>query len=107
MPTYTATTTVHRKNTFSTAWKRAITSCGKWIFKRLHTRHTDTEEVIAGRLAKASAELEWISRYDYVIVNDDLDAAINKAVAVISAEECKSWRNENLIASIKKMYEIK
>ncbi len=77
------------------------------LSKRLHKRHTDTEEVIAGRLAKASAELEWISRYDYVIVNDDLDAAINKAVAVISAEECKSWRNENLIASIKKMYEIK
>ncbi len=71
---------------------------------RLRGRHTDSEEVIAGRLAKASAELEWISKYDYLIVNDQLDTAVEEASAVLQAEEDKAARLTHRIAALKENY---
>ena len=71
---------------------------------RLRGRHTDSDEVIAGRLAKASAELEWISKYDYLIINDDLNTAIEDAAAVLQAEEKKADRLTHRIAVLKEQY---
>ena len=71
---------------------------------RLRSRQTDTEEVIAGRLSKAREELDWIDRYDYVIVNDDLDTAIDDAASIIKAEQCKVMRNVKNIAQTKELY---
>lgn len=71
---------------------------------RLRGRHTDSDEVIAGRLAKASAELEWIPKYDYLIINDDLDTAIEDAAAVLQAEEKKADRLTHRIAVLKEQY---
>lgn len=72
--------------------------------ERLRGRHTDTNEVIAGRLSKARKELDWIDKYDYLIVNDDLDTAISKASAILTAEECKVTRNTKAIAKTKELY---
>lgn len=72
---------------------------------RLRGRHTDSDEVIQARLAKARTELEWIDRYDYVIVNDQLDAAIARGSAILMAEECKVMRNMQCIAETKKAYQ--
>ena len=77
------------------------------LSQRLHLRRTDSDAVIAKRLAKAGAELDWIGNYDYVIINDDLKTAVDLAASIIRAEECRSCRNDNLIASIKKMYMTK
>jgi len=44
---------------------------------RLENRSTDTDEVIAGRLKMATREIQRISEYDYLVVNDDLDVAAN------------------------------
>ena len=41
--------------------------------RRLKGRGTETDDVIAGRLSRASEESEGIGEYDYIIVNDDLD----------------------------------
>lgn len=71
---------------------------------RLRGRHTDSDEVIAGRLAKASAELEWIPKYDYLIINDDLDTAIEDVAAVLQAEEEKAARLTHRIAVLKENY---
>ena len=71
---------------------------------RLRGRHTDSDEVIAGRLAKASAELEWIPKYDYLIINDDLNTAIEDAAAVLQAEEKKADRLTHRIAVLKEQY---
>lgn len=73
--------------------------------ERLRGRHTDSDEVIAARLAKARNELEWIDKYDYVIVNDDLGEAIQKAAAVLKAEECRVMRNANCIEETKQAYQ--
>ncbi len=71
---------------------------------RLRGRHTDSDEVIAGRLAKASAELEWIPKYDYLIINDELDTAVEEASAVLQAEEDKAARLAHRIAVLKENY---
>lgn len=73
--------------------------------ERLRGRHTDSDEVIAGRLSKAKEELEWIDQYAYIVVNDDLDKAIAEAEAIVMAESCATGRNENRIKELKKLYQ--
>jgi len=55
---------------------------------RLHGRGTDSEEVIARRLDDARTELGTWRQYDYLIVNDDIDAAVSELRAVLCAARC-------------------
>lgn len=57
--------------------------------RRLVTRETDSAEVIATRLSNARVEVGFAPRYNYWIVNDELDAAVARMKAVITAEECR------------------
>ena len=57
--------------------------------RRLRSRGTDTDAVIATRLKNARHEVGFASRYRYWIINDELDAAVNRMNAVITAEECR------------------
>ena len=75
------------------------------LANRLKNRHTDSENVIAGRLAKVKDELEWLSEYEYVVVNDVLELAVERAAAIIVAEQCKVSRNYHLITSIHAQFE--
>ncbi len=56
---------------------------------RIYGRGTESEEVIKTRLNNANKELEEAERYDYLIVNDKLDQAIEKLKSVIIAERCR------------------
>lgn len=76
------------------------------LSRRLRNRRTDSDEVIQKRLDKARTELDWIDKYDYLIVNDDLETAVSKAKAVITAEACRSRRNSGIIENLKKMYTL-
>ena len=76
------------------------------LSQRLRNRRTDSDEVIQKRLDKARTELDWIDKYDYLIVNDDLEIAVSKAKAVITAEACRSRRNSGIIENLKKMYTL-
>ena len=51
--------------------------------RRLVGRGTDTPEVIESRVAKASYELTFASRFDRVIVNDDLEQAKAETLRVV------------------------
>ena len=53
--------------------------------RRLRGRATDSEEVIAKRVAKAEFELSKASEFDHVVVNDDLDTAVDETIAIINA----------------------
>jgi guanylate kinase len=53
--------------------------------RRLGGRGTDSEEVIARRMAIAQEELRFADRYDHGIVNDELGIAVDELVAVITA----------------------
>ena len=58
--------------------------------RRLAGRATDSEDVIAARLENARGELEQAHWYDYIIINDQLDAAVASFAAVIAAERCRT-----------------
>jgi guanylate kinase len=54
----------------------------KELKHRLSSRGTDTQEVIQGRIEMATREVQRISEYDYLIINDDLDAAAEELVTI-------------------------
>ncbi len=67
--------------------------------KRLRNRSRDTretEEQIRSRMEKASAEISHWAEYDYVIINKDIDEAIDQAQLILDAERTKRRRVKGL-----------
>lgn len=64
--------------------------------RRLRGRAQDSDEVIAGRMAKSRDEISHWAEYDYVLVNDDLDACFARLVAIVEAERLKRDRQPGL-----------
>ena len=62
--------------------------------KRLRKRATETEEDILKRLATAKGELKEAHNYDYVVVNDKLEDAVEDVKAIIKAEKLRYLRNK-------------
>lgn len=58
--------------------------------ERLIGRGTETPEKIAKRLNTAGKELSYCGKYDYVVVNDDLDIAVEDIRSIIRAEKIKA-----------------
>lgn len=57
---------------------------------RLRTRAQDTEAVIARRLAAAREEISHLAEFDYVIINDDFDRAVEDMCAVVRASRLRT-----------------
>ena len=72
--------------------------------RRLHTRAQDSHEVIARRLARARGEIERWPDYDYVIVNDDFDAAYARLARLYLAERDRRLRNPWIGAFVKELF---
>lgn len=70
------------------------------LAQRIYKRGTDSLEVIKKRLSCAQGEIHCALKYHYVIVNDDLEAAVQKAKSIIQAEKCRMGRNTGLIDDI-------
>ncbi|MDF1631779.1 guanylate kinase [Mycoplana sp. MJR14] len=70
---------------------------------RLHRRAEDTEEVIATRLANSRAEIEHWHEYDYVILNDDLDAAFDAVQSIVKAERLRRDRRHGMFDFVTKL----
>ena len=73
--------------------------------KRLRDRNTDSEEVIQYRMKRAERELSHWDGYDYVVVNDDLDACFEKVHTILQAEREKRSRKPGLIGFIRERQE--
>ena len=71
--------------------------------RRLRARAQDSDEVIAGRMAKASDEMSHWAEYDYVIVNTDLDASVSKVQSILEAERLKRERQVGLFDFVEKV----
>ena len=69
--------------------------------KRLTGRGTETEEVIAQRLQRAKEESVGIEKYDYIVVNDDLDECVEEVHDIISAAHMAPSRNLDFINTIR------
>jgi len=61
---------------------------------RIRSRGTETEDQITTRLGKANAEMKLIGKYDYVIVNDEVDQVIGSVECILAAERLKVSRNK-------------
>lgn len=62
---------------------------------RIINRGTETEALVLNRLKEAKKEIDMMSAYDYVVVNDDVDVAVSKIKAIITSEHCNRERIEN------------
>jgi len=67
---------------------------------RLIGRGTESAQAVERRFATAYRELEYIEKYDYIVVNDILDRAIARVEDIISAERCRCVRNGELIGKL-------
>lgn len=70
---------------------------------RLHSRAKDSEDVIAGRMAKASDEISHWAEYDYIVINDDLDTSHRAITAILSAERLKRRRQTGLSGFVREL----
>ncbi len=69
--------------------------------RRLRARRTDSDEVINGRMARASSEISHWDGYDYVMVNDDLDVCFEKVRTILNAEREHRSRQTGLIGFVR------
>lgn len=67
---------------------------------RIYKRGTDSLETIKKRLSCASTELASAYNYHYVVINDSVEAAVDKVSAILTAEKCRVERNTLLIKNI-------
>ena len=72
----------------------------KELRRRLHKRGTETEDVIEKRIAQSSREIALASKYDYIIVNDALEDAVNDFFSVVRAEQLKAENAAKVIIDI-------
>lgn len=63
---------------------------------RLRGRAQDSDEVIAGRMAKSRDEISHWAEYDYVIVNKDIDQAFEELLTILKAERARRDRQPGL-----------
>ena len=60
--------------------------------QRLRGRSKDSDDQIVRRLAVARSEVDEYSHYDYLVINDELDTAVERLQAIITAERARTQR---------------
>lgn len=69
--------------------------------RRLEGRGTETDEVIRSRLHRAVEEAEFMERYDYILINDDLEECVDELHRLIQAQHRRTGQNTDFIAEMK------
>lgn len=69
--------------------------------KRLINRATESEEKIMERFQTAYNEINHMTKYNYVVINDHIKDAVNKVKSIISAEKCRVDRIEEVYLNSK------
>lgn len=69
--------------------------------RRLAGRGSESEEVIRARLDRAKEEAEGMDCYDYLLINDDLDACVEEMHRIIQAQHAKMSNNRRFIERIR------
>ena len=71
--------------------------------RRLEARAQDSEEVIDSRMERARAEISHWDAYDYVVINEDVDACFAKVREILDAERMKRQRQTGLIPFVREL----
>lgn len=72
----------------------------KELKRRLEQRGDNSEEEVKRRLIHAEEEIKAAEKFDYIIVNDDLEKALKNLQAIITSERLRAKRNLSLIEKI-------
>lgn len=70
---------------------------------RIVNRGTESDVLVANRLDAAKEEIEMMDAYDYVVVNDQVEVAVDKVQAIVKSEHCK---RERVAKQYKKVLEV-
>jgi len=73
------------------------------LHRRLTSRATDSVEVVNSRMERARAEISHWAEYDYVVINDDVDACFAKVREILHAERMKRTRQTGLIDFVRNL----
>ena len=71
--------------------------------RRLRGRGTETESVIQGRLQRAVEEAKQADFYQYIVVNDNLEEAVQRLDAILTASHCSFVDNQNKMKEVFKL----
>jgi len=71
--------------------------------RRLRDRRTDADAVIAERMRRAAGEISHWAEYDYVLVNEDIDACTAKVRAILHAERMRRARQPGLVPFVRSL----
>jgi len=64
--------------------------------RRLHTRAQDSDAVVRARMAKAADEMSHWAEYDYIVVNEDVEASVAAVRSILEAERLRRERRIGL-----------
>ena len=73
----------------------------KELVRRLKKRGTESNEKIMKRFHEAYKEINEVSKYNYVVVNDEVNNAVDKIEAIIKSEKCRVDRIEEVFLDTK------
>lgn len=74
------------------------------IYNRLKKRGTEDEEVIAKRMKRASEEIEEVSKYDFIMINDDVDECVKDIHELVQSAKWSTDRRSDVIESFKTQF---
>lgn len=66
------------------------------VKKRLLNRRTETKEQIIDRFKTAYKEINEVNKYNYVVINDDINKCVEKVKSILIANKCRVDRIEEL-----------
>ena len=72
------------------------------LTRRLVDRNTEDEKTIGLRLSNAKREIEQAKNYDYIIVNNTIEEAVNELTAIVSSSKCAYKNMKNFIDEVLK-----
>jgi len=68
--------------------------------RRIQKRGTETPEELLRRFKSAYEEINFITRYNYLVINDSVKEAAKKIEAIVAAEKCRVDRNRDFYTSL-------
>ena len=70
------------------------------LYRRLKNRGTETEDVMRKRMSRAREEAGVIGKYDYIVINDEIEESVKTLHGLIEAAHRTTGRNEEFIRGI-------
>jgi guanylate kinase len=71
--------------------------------RRLRTRGSDSAEVVDARMARANAEISHWDGYEYVLINEDVEACFTQVQTILDAERLRRSRQTGLIGFVRRL----